>query len=115
LPNPNVMIELGYAMRVLDFERIVLVMNQAEGAALRHLPFDLKHSRGPVAYSLRKDATDERRAEVALTLKEDMRERIVPSLRVAERSMREDRRRTHRAPDLSVILDPATGAQPTML
>jgi hypothetical protein len=25
-PNPNVLIELGYAMKALDFERIILVM-----------------------------------------------------------------------------------------
>lgn len=112
LPNPNVMIELGYAMRVLEHERIVLVMNQAEGAALRHLPFDLRHWRGPVLYSLRKDATDGWRLEVSATLKKDLRERIVPSLRVAERIMREDRRRTHRAPDLRLVLDPAIAAEP---
>lgn len=43
VPNPNVMIELGYAMKVLGHERIVLVMNSAEGAALKYLPFDLRH------------------------------------------------------------------------
>jgi hypothetical protein len=112
LPNPNVMIELGYAMRVLGHERIVLVMNQAEGATLRHLPFDLRHWRVPVVYSLRKDATDERRLEVAATLKKGLRERIVLSLRVAERSMREDQRRTHRAPDLRVVFDPLMAAKP---
>jgi hypothetical protein len=32
LPNPNVMIELGYAMKVLSHQRIVLVMNTGEGA-----------------------------------------------------------------------------------
>ena len=115
LPNPNVMIELGYAMLVLEHERIVLVMNQAEGAALRHLPFDLRHWRGPIAYSLRRDAPDERRLEVAASLKEDLRERIVPSLKVAERFMREDRRRTHRAPDLHLVLDPAIGSGPTII
>lgn len=38
VPNPNVMIELGYAMVVLDDQQIVLVMNGAEGAALKYLP-----------------------------------------------------------------------------
>lgn len=102
LQNPNVMAELGYAMKVLGNERIVLVMNTAEGAELKHLPFDLRHWLGPVMYSLRNDVTDERRAEVAIELKEALRERIVPSLRIAAAARREDRRRSHRAPELSV-------------
>jgi hypothetical protein len=105
MPNPNVMIELGYAMKVLEHERIVLVMNTVKGAALKHLPFDLRHWRAPITYALRHDIGEERRSEVAQELKEALRERIVPSLRLAERAQREERRRTHRAPELSVVLD----------
>ena len=112
LSNPNVMIELGYAMHVLGHKRIVLVMNQVDGAALRHLPFDLRHWRAPVTYSLGKDATEEQQLEVAAALKDELRERIEPSLTVAERTMREDRRRIDRAPDLRVELDRACGAGP---
>ena len=104
LPNPNVMIELGYAMKVLSYQRIVLVMNTGEGASLKHLPFDLRHWRAPATYSLRRDATDERKAEVMAELKDALRERIIPSLKVAADAQREDRRRTHRAPELAVVI-----------
>lgn len=105
LPNPNVMIELGYAMKVLEQERILLVMNSAEGAALRHLPFDLRHWRGPVTYTLNRDADERQRAMVARELKDGLRQRIVPSLKLAENRVNEKERETLREPNLSVVLD----------
>jgi hypothetical protein len=51
-PNPNVLIELGYAMKVLGSERYLLVMNENYGAAKGNLPFDLDHLRWPIRYSL---------------------------------------------------------------
>lgn len=41
LPNPNVLFELGYAVRALEWSRIVPVMNLASGA-VEELPFDLR-------------------------------------------------------------------------
>jgi hypothetical protein len=43
-PNPNVLIELGYAIRGLGWDRIILVMNTAAGGP-ELLPFDLKTKR----------------------------------------------------------------------
>jgi len=105
VPNPNVMIELGYAMEVLGHERIVLVMNTAEGAALKHLPFDLRHWRAPVTYKLRKGATDEQRDAADQQLRADLKERVGPSLIKAMEIWKEEMRRTDRAPQLSVVLD----------
>ena len=51
-PNPNVLIELGYAFRALGPERIVLVANRAGGFRPEDLPFDLRHRRGPITYDL---------------------------------------------------------------
>jgi hypothetical protein len=60
-PNPNVLIELGYALKALGTERIVLVANSAGGFRPEDLPFDLRHRRGPITYELGarpdKDAT----------------------------------------------------------
>ncbi|MEO5375848.1 MAG: hypothetical protein H7840_16580 [Alphaproteobacteria bacterium] len=105
VPNPNVMIELGYAMKVLEHERIVLVMNSAEGASLKHLPFDLRHWRAPVAYNLRKEATDEQRNDVAAELRAAFRQRIVPGLKLAKAVQTVDRRRANRAPELVVTVE----------
>ncbi len=43
-PNPNVLIELGYAIKTLGAERIIMVMNTSFGAP-DNLPFDLKMKR----------------------------------------------------------------------
>jgi hypothetical protein len=43
-PNPNVMIELGFALKSLGYERVVLVFNEASGK-IQDLPFDLRMRR----------------------------------------------------------------------
>ena len=53
MPNPNVLIELGYAIKALGWERIVLVHNLDTGD-VEQLPFDMNHQR-VVAYSLREE------------------------------------------------------------
>lgn len=44
VPNPNVLIELGYALKVLGHNRVILVMNKEFGG-LESLPFDLRTRR----------------------------------------------------------------------
>jgi hypothetical protein len=55
MPNPNVLLELGYAAAKLGWERLVLVMNTAFGAP-EELPFDLKNRRFPISYKLSPDS-----------------------------------------------------------
>jgi len=43
-PNPNVLIELGYAVKTLGWKRVVCVFNEATGT-IEDLPFDLRHRR----------------------------------------------------------------------
>jgi hypothetical protein len=72
-PNPNVLVELGYALKTLGWPRILLVQNTAFGSP-ESLPFDLRQKRA-IVFSSPEDATEratERRAlqktfEVALT------------------------------------------------
>jgi hypothetical protein len=52
IPNPNVMIELGYAAHAIGWERIVTVMNTAFGGKPEELPFDVRSRRFPQIYSL---------------------------------------------------------------
>ena len=59
-PNPNVLIELGYAIKTLGWERIIMVMNTAYGSPER-LPFDLRQKR-VLGYTMDGD-TDERAPE----------------------------------------------------
>lgn len=49
-PNPNVLIELGYASKVLGWNRIICIFNTDYGC-FNDLPFDIKFRR-PLCYSL---------------------------------------------------------------
>lgn len=55
-PNPNVLIEAGYALKALGRERLVLVANSAFGPP-EQLPFDLRYRR-IVTYHSAPDATE---------------------------------------------------------
>jgi hypothetical protein len=52
--NPNVLIELGYAMSSIGDSRVINIMNTAFGHP-KDLPFDLAHKRWPVTYDLSMD------------------------------------------------------------
>ena len=72
LPNPNVMIELGWAMKSVSANRIISIMNTAFGPP-EELPFDLRSRRHPIQYHLPSwDAAD--RAEVRKKLVGDLRD-----------------------------------------
>ncbi|MEI6412508.1 MAG: hypothetical protein WCR52_24160, partial [Bacteroidota bacterium] len=49
-PNPNVLIELGYAARALGWDKVICIYNLDEGS-FEDLPFDLRVRR-PLSYSL---------------------------------------------------------------
>ena len=55
-PNPNVLVELGYALKSLGPERVILVMNTAYGGP-EDLPFDLRMRR-TVLYNMPQEATE---------------------------------------------------------
>jgi len=54
--NPNVAIELGYALAHVGDNSILMVLNNYYGDR-ESLPFDLKQKAGPIMYSLKPDAT----------------------------------------------------------
>jgi hypothetical protein len=62
--NPNVLIEYGLALDKPGERQIIAVMNDAFGGPTEeNIPFNLRHRRFPITYTLREDATeDERRA-----------------------------------------------------
>lgn len=60
LPNPNVLIELGWAWAHLTHENVILVANVHYGPKkAEKLPFDIRHRRAVVFYSLAKSADDD--------------------------------------------------------
>jgi hypothetical protein len=66
-PNPNVLVELGYAAKALGWDRIILVLNEACGP-IEDLPFDLRVKR-TIKYRLAPgDAKAQVRSDLAKTL-----------------------------------------------
>ncbi|MBY5421049.1 hypothetical protein [Rhizobium leguminosarum] len=60
IPNPNVLIEHGWALKSLSSRRVISVMNTALGDPEQHeLPFDLRHVRRPILYACSPDAKQE--------------------------------------------------------
>jgi len=64
-PNPNVLIEYGWALKSLGHGRIVPVMNIAFGKPTPEtMPFNLRHLRNPILYDCPVDAGDDPRKQV---------------------------------------------------
>lgn len=61
-PNPNVMIELGYAIKALGWQRILLLYNGDYGD-VELLPFDINHQR-MIKFSLQEEIKAEARKKV---------------------------------------------------
>lgn len=73
VPNPNVLIELGYAMKSKgDNLPSIFVMNEAFGQVEEGLPFDLRHKRRPICYTLPDDAPAETLRQVREQLVKDL-------------------------------------------
>ncbi len=64
LPNPNVLIELGYALNAKGHESLILVFNLAYGK-LESLPFDLK-TRRVLTYTAKEEDTDRSQTKAEL-------------------------------------------------
>src|SRR5580704_9240554 len=81
VPNPNVMLEYGYALRAKSHSVMIPVMNTAYGPAEK-LPFDMAHLRHPLQYELPATATNAERRTARKALTEEF-ERIL-RLMIAE-------------------------------
>lgn len=63
IPNPNVLIEYGWALAKAGHNRIITVMNCAFGEPDEaSLPFDLRHHAWPIRYTVPEDADQETKA-----------------------------------------------------
>jgi len=51
IPNPNVLLELGFAARAIGWKRIICVMNEKYGEREKQI-FNIRHRRLPIAYAL---------------------------------------------------------------
>lgn len=75
-PNPNVLIEYGWALKSLSHSRVISVMNDVYGEpSAVTLPFDLAHVRWPIRFAIQENDSTEQKAEG--------RRNLVASLKVA--------------------------------
>ena len=76
IPNPNVLLELGYAYKVAGSGRIIKIMNEFYGDPSKGLPFDLAHKRWPYIYALPTDTEKLKREKIKTTVAKDLSEFI---------------------------------------
>lgn len=69
-PNPNVLIELGYAAKALGWDRIICLFNTDYGS-FDDLPFDIKFRR-PLCYSLKDKNKSEEQRKVVQAIKDSI-------------------------------------------
>lgn len=80
-PNPNVMIEYGYAKKGLSSQRVILVWNTAfVDARPEDLPFDLRGRRAPISYSLAEGASREDYRKARQWVAEELERRVRSAL-----------------------------------
>ena len=71
-PNPNVLIELGYAARCLGWERIICVFNRAFGD-ISELPFDLRQRRARSYELIEGSEKADQRTALVSALRDDVK------------------------------------------
>ncbi len=79
LPNPNVMIELGWAMHRPGWERVIGILNMASGAKVEDLPFDIRHRR-IVTFVLSETTDKPTRTAVRSKLVKELKEALQTNL-----------------------------------
>lgn len=73
--NPNVAIELGYALRALSDSALLMIMNEHYGSR-DELPFDLQSKAGPIMFRLAPDANKATIAAASRTLRPQLVEAL---------------------------------------
>ena len=90
VPNPNVMIELGWAMHRPGWERVIGILNTASGTQREDLPFDIRQRR-IVTFVLNDNADAQTKTSVRKKLVEELTEALRANLakraeRIAEKT-----------------------------
>jgi len=92
-PNPNVLIEHGWALRSKGWGRILSVMNTAHGdPQTAPLPFDLRHARWPITFDCPVGADDQVRRAAREELSRTLTTAIKTIVQDAGTKARETRR-----------------------
>lgn len=80
-PNPNVLIEYGWALKALSYRRMIAVMNTAYGEPTdAHMPFNLTGVKRPLTYFCPPDASEDQRRAARAQLAEKLQAEIQAAL-----------------------------------
>jgi len=86
--NPNVAIELGFALHALTDRALLMVMNEHYGSRA-DLPFDLQSKAGPIMFTLPPDADKQRITALSRELTGQLAEALKPFIAQHVRNIRE--------------------------
>jgi hypothetical protein len=76
-PNPNVLVEYGWALSTIGNKRILPIINTAYGAlATEALPFDMRHLKWPLTYELSESTPKEERPAIKAKLVKEILSRL---------------------------------------
>lgn len=88
VPNPNVLIEYGYACKSKGYDRIISVMNTAYGKPIsENVPFNIRHLRFPIGYNLEPNSEDILISDVRDSLVEELIPKIELILGIENRKL----------------------------
>jgi hypothetical protein len=79
-PNPNVLLEYGYALHCRGDQRIIAVMNTAFGPPAQ-LPFDLQHKRWPIEFNALDPSKSDEAERARRTARENLTKNLVNAIR----------------------------------
>ncbi len=84
VPNPNVLLEMGYAAGRLGWERVICVMNEHNKFGSRYeLPFDIRNRRFPIDYILAPDVTNPTKTSAGQKASKDLTKWIRKAIKTA--------------------------------
>jgi hypothetical protein len=101
IPNPNIMVEYGYALRAKSHAAMLPIMNTAFGPP-ENLPFDMGHLRHPIQYYASASAKNAERRAARKTLWWRSATRCASSLRSMSNHTSNEPRMTATTPRRSV-------------
>jgi hypothetical protein len=79
--NPNVLVECGWALKSLQYERILPIMNVRYGSPDGDaMPFNMRHLRHPIQYDLDESADEDVRRAIRVRLIADIERALRPML-----------------------------------
>lgn len=103
VPNPNVLIELGYAIAILGWERIIMLFNTTHGTFPNDLPFDIDRHRA-TPFSVKGKNDKDEKSKLITVLKAAVQAIIINNPLKPEEKRKETPQQKKRKIDVSNLI-----------